>query len=177
MNRKPLTDKSTVVRRDPLFIRFINREVSASDLIDTFLGAPEDQTKNAAILASQNPPDLEPFRIELTDAVRDIIRVGLAEEFSAFVNHYMEESLEENVERVDSQLGQNVSRTARVKDPSAPWIQGFICYNLCLYIKAFGLESLKSCKVCGKIFDHKGKYAVYCSDPCKIKSKTPQNKL
>jgi hypothetical protein len=157
-----------------LFIRFVNKEVGVSDLIETFLNSPEVKTKDAAVLASQNPPDLEPFRKELTDAVRDLIRVGLAEEFSAFVNHYMEDSLEEDVERVESQLGQNISRTARVKDPSAPWIQGFICYNLCLYIKAFGLQDLKSCRVCGKIFDHKGKYAVYCSDLCKAKSKEPQ---
>jgi len=66
---------------------------------------------------------------------------------------------------------ENVSRYARVKNDKAPWIQGLICYNLCLYIKAYGLENVKSCKICGTFFNHKGKYAVYCSDSCKIQGK------
>ena len=79
----------------------------------------------------------------------------------------MEESLEEELEVSDSRFGENRTQIARIKDEQGPWVQGILCYNLCLYIKAFGLESLKSCRVCQKLFAHKGKWAVYCSDQCK----------
>jgi len=83
----------------------------------------------------------------------------------------MEPSLIEDVEATSGHRGENVVRSARVKDDEAPWIEGLLCYNIVLYIKAFGLECLKSCKVCETIFAHKGKYAVYCSDECKTESK------
>ena len=157
--------------REPLFLRFINKELGVSDLLEAFSKTTEPSTLSAIDDARLEPPDIEPFRIEMIDAVRDLITTGIGDEFKAFVNHYMSDSLEEDVQHIDSQLGENVSRTARVLDSSSPWIQGFICYNLCLYIKAFGLENLKSCRVCDKFFNHKGKYAVYCSDPCKVKGK------
>jgi hypothetical protein len=158
-------------KREPLFIRFINKEVGTSDLLHSFSKSSDPVTLDAVQQALQSPPDLESFRVELTDAVRDIITTGLGEEFKAFVNNYMADSLEEDVQSTDSQLGENISRSARVKDSSAPWIQGFLCYNLCLYVKAFGLDELKACKTCGKFFSHKGKFAVYCSDPCKARGK------
>ena len=121
--------------------------------------------------AQENPPNLDTFKKELREAVSDIITEGLAEEFAAFVNNYMETSLVEDVESMNSSQGENISREARVRDENSPWIEGLICYNLCLYIKAFGLENLKKCRVCTKFFNHKGKYAVYCSDTCKSASK------
>jgi hypothetical protein len=160
------------VSNEPLFLRFINREVTVEAMLQTYSKAPDLQTSEAAIKAIVNFPDLESFRVEMIDAVTDLIRQGVGEEFRAFVNNYMESSLEEKTEIVDGQLGQNISRVARVKDSEAPWLQGFICYNLCLYIKAYGLDDLKKCKVCSMFFNHKGKYAVYCSDKCKAEAKT-----
>jgi predicted nucleic acid-binding Zn ribbon protein len=159
------------IRRDPLFLRFINREMNATDLLNSFSKSFDPLTQEAVQAALQNPPDLESFRTELTDAVRDLITTGLGDEFKGFVNHYMRDSLEEDIQSQDSHYGESISRSARVKDLKAPWIQGFLCYNLCLYIKTFGLEELKICKVCGKFFDHKGKKAVYCSDNCKEKGR------
>jgi hypothetical protein len=97
------------------------------------------------------------------------VREGVGEEFKAFVNHYMEQSLEEDLTIEKGVHGENRSQVARIKDTEAPWVQAFICYNLCLYIKAFGMDDLKECKVCGKLFCHKGKWASYCSDSCKKK--------
>ena len=157
--------------KNPLFLKFINREAPILEMLSSFSRSKDSYTANAAVELMESPPDLEEFRTEFTDAVSDIIEEGPGKEFSAFVDHYMAPSLEEDVETKRGQRGENISRTARVRDKSKPWIQGFICYNLCLYIRAFGLSDLKKCKICGKIFAHKGKWAVYCSEPCKNKNK------
>jgi hypothetical protein len=156
---------------NPLFLRFINKEVSATDLLHIYSKSPDSFTAETARVMVGNPPDLEEFRVELFDAVGDAVKTGIGEEFRSFVNHYMEPSLIEDMESSDGTHGENSTRQARLKDASAPWVQGFLCYNLCLYIKAFGFDELKKCKVCGKLFDHKGQYAVYCSEGCKSSSK------
>lgn len=153
--------------KNPLFLKFLNKEVSIIEVLGSFSRSKDPYTAKAALELREDPPDLESFRGELVDAVSDIVKEGPGKEFSAFVDHYMAPSLEEDVDTKKGQRGENVSRTARVKDKSGPWVQGFICYNLCLYIRAFGLSDLKKCKVCGKIFAHKGKWALYCSEPCK----------
>jgi len=157
--------------KDPLFLRFIHRELSTSDLLNMFARSSDKFTKETAENALVNPPDLDEFRKEIDDAVRDIIREGAGEEFKAFVNHYMQDSLIEDVQTMPGQFGENITRTARVKDAESPWVQGLLCYNLCLYLKVYGTECLKACKMCGKIFAHKGQYGVYCTDQCKAKGK------
>jgi len=152
-----------------MFLRFLNRETGVSDLLLSFSRSNDEKTSKAALSALENIPNLEDFRKELEDAVRDLVRKGLSDELKDFVNHYMKTSLEEDVQTENGAHGENRSQIARIKDEKSPWIQGFICYNLCLYIKAFGLDNLKECKVCGKIFAHKGKWATYCSDVCKTK--------
>jgi hypothetical protein len=152
----------------PMFLKFLNRDLGVTDLLSSFSRSDDTKTANAAVEVMKQPPDLEEFRKELGDAVEDLIKNGLSEELKAFANNYMG-CLEEDVETSDTPLGESRSHVARVKDSTGPWVQGFICYNLCLYIKVFGLDELKKCRVCGKIFAHKGKFAVYCSEPCKSK--------
>jgi hypothetical protein len=161
--------ENLIGNKNPLFLRFINREIAYTDMVRSFANSPDSRTSEIAMKAMTSPMDLESFRKEMEEAVRDIIKIGLGEEFRAFVNHYMESSLVEEQVVTQSHLGESRIQTATIKDENAPWVQGFICYNLCLYIKAFGLEELKSCKTCEKLFAHKGKYAVYCSDECKKK--------
>ena len=153
--------------KNPMFLRFINHESSVLDLLVSFSRVDHSYTAQAANKAIQNLPDLEPFRKELEEAVRDIVKEGPGPEFKAFVNNYMESSLVEEKIVQKTPRGENKSQIAYVKDENTPWIQGLICYNLCLYIKAFGLSDLKICKVCDKIFSDKGPYAVYCSEGCK----------
>ena len=156
--------------KDPLFLRFINREMGVTDLLNVFARSSDQFTRETAEKALETPPDLDDFRREIEDAVRDIVREGAGEEFKAFVNHYMD-SLIEDVQTMPGQFGENITRTARVKDAESPWVAGLLCYNLCLYLKVYGTECLKICKVCGKIFAHKGQYGVYCTDQCKAKGK------
>ena len=159
--------------KDPLFLRFLNREVGGAELLASFAQSSDPFTADTARQAlSGSGLDLTGFHQELQDATTDAIKDGVGEEFRGFVNHYMESTLEEDVQTVEGERGQDVHRTARIKDPKGPWVQALLCYNLCLYIKAFGLQDLKKCKVCSKFFCNKGQYAVYCSDGCKKASKT-----
>ena len=155
----------------PMFLKFINKKMGAVEILQSFARAADPITAKAAGKVVNDPPDLEKFRVELADAVTDVINDGVGREFVAFVDHYMKDSLEEDLETERGERGVNVSRWARVKDEKKPWVQGFICYNLSLYIKAFGLDALKKCKVCSTFFNHKGKWAVYCSDQCKSEAK------
>jgi len=166
-----ITKEATFGDKNPLFLRFINRMVTIVDLLNTFSSSEDPYTASAAQKALSDPPDLEDFRKEIEDAVRDIVKDGPNEEFKAFVNHYMEPSIYQASSTSKTPFGENRSHIAYVKDENTPWIQALICYNLSLYIKAFGLESLKACKTCGKLFAHKGKWAVYCEDVCNPKKK------
>lgn len=154
--------------KTPMFVRFLNNEVGATDLLMSFTSSEDPATASAAQKALANPPDLAPFKEELKGAITDLIKQGVGPEFKAFVDHYLE-CLEEDVEVEKTRVGENRSQIARVKNSDGPWVQAYICYNVCLYIKVYGLDDLKSCKICGKIFCHKGKYAVYCSEECKKK--------
>lgn len=170
----PLVDKVTNRgNQNPLFLRFLNRDITARDIVQIASRSEDASTSAIAAKALDRPPDLTEFHQELEEAVRDLVAEGLGEEFKAFVNYYMEPSLEEDAQSETNPFGENRSCSARVKDAHSPWVQGLICYNLCLYIKAFGLDELKACKVCGKIFSHKGRYAVYCSDSCKASKNKP----
>lgn len=158
-------------KTDPIFLRFVNREITATDLLMSFSRSEDPETAMAAEKAIDNPPDLTEFHKELSDAVKDLAKMGVGQEFKSFVNHYMEETLVEDVKSEKSPYGDNTSRVARIKDSSGPWVQGLLCYNLCLYIKAYGLDDLKLCKICSKPFAHKGKWALYCSEACKAQGK------
>lgn len=162
-----INKESTTGNKNPLFLKFINREIDFTSILSAFANSPDKRTSEIAVKAMENPIDLDPFREELEGAVRDIISKGLGEEFKSFVNHYMETSLAEEYTTTKGPLGEGRVQIATIKDENEPWVQGFICYNLCLYIKAFGLQDLKACKVCNKVFSNKGKYALYCSDQCK----------
>jgi hypothetical protein len=155
--------------KNPLFLRFVNRKISTVDVLQSFSQSKDPITAGAAVKALENPPDLEDFRKELEEAVRDLVKEGLGEEFKVFVNHYMEPSIVQVTDTEKTPFGENRMHSACIKDVDSTWIEGFICYNLCLYIKAFGLDNLKSCRTCGTLFCHKGKWAVYCEDICNPK--------
>jgi hypothetical protein len=157
--------------KNPLFLRFVNRKIGVFEILQAFSNSTDPFTADTARKTLDNPPDLENFRKELEEAVRDLSKSGLGEEFKAFVNHYMQSSITQTIDNEKTPFGENRLHSAFIKDPNSTWVEGFICYNLCLYIKAFGLDNFKSCKTCGTLFCHKGRWAVYCEDTCNPKKK------
>ena len=163
-----------ITNKNPLFLRFINKEVTVTDLLHIFMKSTDQLTAEEAERRLSNPPDLSGFHAEMTEAVSDLAKEGIGDELKAFVNNYMAPSLEEDISTSKTPLGENQSQMARIKDPKAPWVQGFLCYNLCLYLKGFGTSDLKKCRICGRLFANKGPYAVYCSDTCKSQKGAPK---
>jgi len=167
--------------KEPLFVRYLNGEIGILEMMDSFSRMTEDTYTLKAIENARTAfPDMSGFKEELKGAVLDIMNKGLDEAFKFFVNHYMESSLAEDIKTAKSSLGDNITRTARVKDENETWIQGLICYNMSLYIRAFGLDNLKMCRICQRFFSNKGPYAIYCSDSCKkigkgTPGKSPKN--
>lgn len=166
-----ITKEASYGDKNPLFLRFVNRKIGVFEILQSYSNSPDPLTSEAARAALNDPPDLESFRKELEDAVRDLAQEGLNEAFKAFVNHYMESSITQTIDNEKTPFGENRYHAAFVKDPGSTWIEGLICYNLSLYIKAFGLENLKTCKTCGILFCHKGRWAAYCEDVCNPKKR------
>jgi hypothetical protein len=166
-----VTKEASYGDKDPLFLRVINRKITIIDLLNIFSNSDDSYTVSAAQKALTDPPDIEYFRKQLEEAVRDIIKEGPNEEFKAFVNNFMEPSVYQYSNSLKTPFGENKRHMVYVKDENSTWVEGLICFNLSLYIKAFGLDNLKSCKSCNTIFAHKGKWAVYCTDACNPKKR------
>jgi len=156
------------MRDEPLFIKYLNGQVTELDVMDIVYNSSKDSlSKQIALNKKNENNDLSIFKIDFKKAVIDLIDSGINQRFINYVNSYMKPSLEEFLESSDSgRAGED--RYIVIKAEDAPWVEAVICYNLCIYIKAFGIHNLKICPVCQKFFSHKGKYAKYCSDSCKL---------
>lgn len=153
--------------QEPLFVRFANGSVSYTDILDTVIASTmHDPTREIASKAKDTAADLSIFKRDFSNMVQDLVDNGTNQQSINYINSYMKPSLEEIVESTaDGRTGEK--RYVIIKAADAPWVEAVVCYNLCLYIKAYGIKELKRCAVCKKYFTHKGKYAVYCSDLCK----------
>jgi hypothetical protein len=153
-------------KKEPLFVRFANREADVSDVINALSSSKDEVTLNAVAKARENPPDLSQFRVDFAQMLADLADNGVSRRVVNYVDSYMKPSL---VEFGGSSEGSRAgeSRWVSVKDAEAPWAEAVVCYNLCLFLKAYGIREFKICPICGKFFTNKGKYAKYCSDNCK----------
>jgi len=156
--------------RSPLYLRFANRELDAEQVVTGFIRSTQDEASKAIatdLLEVKGIYDVEDFREYFRNCLKDLIDNGAIPAVTEYLNAYMSSSLEEVGGHVGRGSYGTSSRYAIIKDAEAPWVEALVCYNLCLYIKGYGLEELKSCKTCGKFFCDKGKYATYCSEGCK----------
>ena len=154
----------------PLFMRFLNGKADSSDIARSFLSSTKCEESQGIIqefLDSETEYPLDQFRSDLTACLKDILDQGVDEPIRRYFTDYMKPSLLEY--NADSSIGRTgfEDRWVGIADKEAPWIEALVCYNLLMYIKAFGTKSLKRCPVCEDFFGHKGKYSVYCSDRCK----------
>lgn len=151
----------------PLFIKFLNNDVNYTEIIDSVINGSEDErTKVIAKNKRDEIIDISYFRSDFRNAVLDLIDNGITQKLINYVDSYMKPSLLE-FEESNSGGRSGERRHVIIKEDDSPWVEAIICYNLCVYIRAFGIESIKQCKVCNRFFTHKGKYAKYCSDQCK----------
>jgi len=154
--------------REPISIRFINNQTTLSEALESFSrGAKDNFTKECIEEAKNNQPLLEVFKEDFRTAIFDLIDNGASHYFKNYVDNYTKPSLEEFLDEKAISGSGVETRWVCIKDKEAPWIEALFCYNLLMFIKAFGIGSIKKCKQCDKVFTNKGKYASYCSDSCK----------
>jgi hypothetical protein len=110
--------------------------------------------------------DVDLFRSDFREMLQDIIEGGISREVTTYLSSYTSVSLEEfeDQERYGTRGGS--SRFAVVSDKESPWVEGYICYSLMLYLKGFGRAEIRKCKDCGRFFTGRGSHASYCSDAC-----------
>jgi len=155
------------MKTEPLFIRFANGLVPTEEIIDTVLSSIRDEESKAiASKARENIPSTGLFKEDFSKALADMAENGITQQLINYVNSYMKPSLEEFMKTNDSSRSSE-ERWIKIKAADTPWIVAIICYNLCLYLKLYGIKEIKHCPVCKRFFSHKGKYAKYCSDACK----------
>lgn len=151
---------------EPLFIRWANKQATVKDIIDTVLRSTDHEpSKEIARQALEKDHELEVFRRDFKEVLKDLSENGINRVFINYVDSYMKPSLTEIVEGSSGRTGE--IRRAALKSAEAPWIEAVVCYNLSLYIRAYGATSIKECPKCHKFFCHKGKYGKYCSEACK----------
>ena len=155
------------MKKEPLFIRFANNESNVADVVRSFIDLSEDKpSKGIAERTLKEIPDLTLFRRDFSNALEDLIDNGISRNLVNYTDSYMKPSL---LEITDNNGGSrtNERRWVTIKAEGSPWIEALVCYNLAIYLKAFGIKDLKKCPICGKFFSNKGKYAKYCSEHCR----------
>jgi len=153
---------------DILFINFLNGKYSHSHIIESVIANSKDEkSKEIAIKKRSEDVDLSYFKNDFKKVVLDLIDNGINQRVINYINSYMKPSLEEFI---DTGKGSRVNedRYVVIKAEDTPWLEAIVCYNLCIYIKQYGFNSIKQCSTCHKFFCHKGQYAKYCSDACKV---------
>lgn len=155
------------MRREPLFIRFANSQVDGEGIIDAVIsGTSHEPSRKIAEEKQKDLPDFSLFRRDFRNLLQDIIESGISRKMINYVDSYMKPSLEEiDIKSEGRRSGEH--REAVIKAEDAPWPEAIVCYNFCLYIRAYGVKEIKLCPVCSKFFSNKGKYAKYCSEACK----------
>ena len=155
------------MREEPLFVKFLNGQISYLQIIDVVIETSKDgKSKSIAESKKDSNIDMSLFREDFQKVVLDLIDNGINQRVINYLNSYMKPSLEEFVESPGGSRV-NESRYVSIKADDAPWLEAILCYNLCIFIKVYGFKEIKQCAQCGKFFSHKGQYAKYCSDSCK----------
>jgi len=155
------------VREEPLYVRFANGLEDSKSIARSFLSwSQHEPSRQIAQAVLDEFLDVAPFRNDFKSMLQDLIDNGVNQRLINYVDSYMKPSLEEMVESTaTSRTGE--TRHVNIKSADTPWVEAVVCYNLCLYIKAYGIKEIKQCATCLKFFTNKGKYAVYCSETCK----------
>jgi hypothetical protein len=166
------------MKQQPLFLKFVNDQCSTEEVVHRFLESCKDEKTEyvlRGLIDSGEFPNIEAFRRDFAGLLEDLIDNGPIPPVKSYLSSYMEPSLiEYGNESATGGTGFE-DRWIGIRQENSPWIEGLVCYNLCMYLKGFGGKDLKRCPVCKTFFNHKGPHAVYCSNACK-QSPAAQNR-
>jgi hypothetical protein len=176
MDQKPRYDKYVVNRDAPLFIRVANNQADASTIAEGLISNTyDDITINLASIVKEQNPDISIFREDLRNLLLDLITQGVTPQITQYLNSYMESSLLVHEQNESVGVSGHKLYWLSIKQEGTPWLEALVCYNLSVYIKAFGINFIKECPSCHKFFlQGKMKYK-YCSEVCKTRSSTNES--
>lgn len=165
--------KTTKLTQNPLFIKFLNwtgdRE-TIKNFLETIYKTFQDIDQKAIVknkldnLTDEHLDSLSDLQVHFKRYIDELISSqNVSEMFLAWLNNAFKYITEEVETYVNDK-----KHTVRILDPSGKWLESFFCYNFILTLNYFGSSILKKCPVCSNYFCHKGKYAKYCSEGCKL---------
>jgi hypothetical protein len=168
-------------KEEPLFIRFLNSDLSREFLeelltrLEQLFSEPKDKLTAKYMREGLKEHNFDGYKLIQTkfkDHVDYVIKFGTFEKgFGTWANFYLS-SLKET-KREDA--AGNIERSVFIGSTEGDWVTGLILYNFSLFCKYYGVKILKQCVKCGGYFTVKGKYAVYCSEPCKKTARTEKS--
>ena len=159
------------MRNEPLFLRVANGRASVIDPARAFSDSKNEYTARVASVVAEDPSSygssFSEFAMLFRGIMADLIDNGVTQQVSSALTSYMEPALSEESSGTNYSNKGSSSEYPVIKDENQPWAEALVCYNLCKYIKAYGVQEIKICKRCRTFFVGRGKYAAYCSDACK----------
>lgn len=147
---------------EPFFIRFLNSPLEQLDqLILNFFPSLSDKPKKELDLT-----DLHKFKEDFKKQILIFIlsSIEMDERLINFINEQFSPS---DVERTSTDSGGSTA-TLKISEIDTSAIKKIVAWNVTIFLQYFEPKSIKCCKVCKSFFSIKGKYAVYCSEICKL---------
>lgn len=158
----------------PLFLRVANGKAGAREIAQGLArGTLDEKTKEQALAAIEDPPEIDVFREDLRELLKDLILGGVSHPVVQYLNAYMSSSLEMIEDEESYRTSGVLKQWLRVKPGEVPWIEAVVCYNLTIFIKAYGHEKIQQCPCCEDFFAQGKMKYKYCSEGCK-KRHSPQ---
>jgi len=172
INKNKAKIKVNKLKNNPLFIKFLNWkgdkysiEKIMFDLIDSFQDQRDKDIVTNQSLNEDYLNNLSNFHIVFKKNIQQtIIDKNISENFVSWMDNafkYVEEKV--------AIYAKDEVRYLSIKEEKGRWFEGIVIYNFIMTFNYFGADIIKQCPICSHFFCHKGRWAKYCSEPCKSK--------
>jgi hypothetical protein len=164
--------KKNKLNSNPLFIKFLNwtgDKYSIEDFLNNIKDNVEDESDCLVIeskISNLDDEYLNNLSIFQDYFKKNIIETINNKNISDFFLGWLSNCFSYIEEKKENYL-YDEKRTVKIKDPQGRWFESIVCYNFVMTFNYFGLDIIKQCPVCLKMFCHKGPYAKYCGEGCK----------
>jgi hypothetical protein len=133
-------------------------------------GTQDERSRFIALGVKEQNPDIEEFVGDLRSLLRDIEKEGVENRARDYLNAYMSNSLLMHPLDISEGTGGIKGAWLSIKEEDAPWVEATVLYNLSVYLKMFGPNTIKECPGCGKFFTQGKMKYKYCSESCKLRN-------
>lgn len=156
---------------EAFFVKFLNT-ISVPDNLPYLLDVYYSTTIDLYGISEIDFEEVELFHDKFRYAMFSFIKtnVGLNSAITEFIGSYVTPE-----DYTTSFSGDGEFIDLKITDVNTETVKKLVCWSLLMYLKYFEYRTLKVCKICNNFFSIKGKYAVYCSEQCKMLNKEGNN--